>query len=307
MASWLLLVHQIPSKPGYLRVKVGRRLQQIGAVAVKGGVYALPATDQSLEDFQWIRREIVEGGGDASVFRAGCVEGLSDADLQGLFNAARDTDYAALVEEARGLRTSVEEDQASGSLAELARLRERFRRVAEMDWFGAQGRGSALAELTSLEAALRPPPAGESVARTPRGRTWVTRPGVKVDRMASAWLIRRLIDPDASFRFVADPSEARSGELRFDMYEGEYTHEGDRCTFEVLLERFDLDEPSLRALGEIIHDLDLKDGKFGRPEAPGVGALLAGIALTHTDDLARIDAASAALDALRKHFGATLV
>ena len=300
MNPWLLLIHQIPAKPGYLRVKVGRRLQQVGAVAVKSSVYALPANDQSLEDFQWLRSEILEGGGDAAVFGATCVEGLSDAALQGLFNAARDADYAAVVEEARELRARTEGVSPSG-LAELSRLHERLSGIEAMDWYGAPGRGAALAELAAIEVAVRSSRenAEEEVAPRPRGGTWVTRRGVKVDRMASAWLIRRCIDPDATFRFVSDAADARKGELRFDMYEGEFTHEGDRCTFEVLLRRFALDGPALHGIAEVIHDLDLKDGKYSRPETAGVGALLTGIALTHHDDDDRIAAATSALDALR--------
>src|SRR6267378_8706615 len=113
---WLLLIHQIPPKPDYFRVKIWRRLQRIGAVAIKNSVYVLPKSDQTLEDFQWIVREIVEGGGDASLCEAGFVEGLSDGQIEALFRAARDADYAAIADEARGiekrhsLRRADEED-----------------------------------------------------------------------------------------------------------------------------------------------------------------------------------------------------
>ena len=117
---------------------------------------------------------------------------------------------------------------------------------------------------------------------------------MKVDRIASAWLIRTRIDPEARFRFVSpDGYEPAAGELRFDMFEGEYTHEGDRCTFEVLLQRFAIDDPALQAIGEVVHDVDCKDGKFGRPEADGVAAAVQGIALTHASDEARIEAGAA--------------
>lgn len=132
-----------------------------------------------------------------------------------------------------------------------------------------------------------------------RGRTWATRAGIKVDRMSSAWLIRTRIDPAAAFRFVAEGEKASKGDVRFDMFEGEFTHVGDRCTFEVLLEAFGLrDDAGLVALGEIIHDLDIKDAKYGRPETTGVGRLVEGIMARFTSDEERLRAAGEAFGAV---------
>ena len=122
--------------------------------------------------------------------------------------------------------------------------------------------------------------------------------------MASAWLIRRLIDPDASFRFVADPGSARPGVLRFDMFEGEFTHEGDRCTFEVLCARFGLRDPALQAIGEIVHDLDCKDQKFRRPETLGVGAVIDGILKVEPSDEGRLTATAVLYGSLYQQFSA---
>jgi hypothetical protein len=127
----------------------------------------------------------------------------------------------------------------------------------------------------------------------------VTREGVHVDRIASAWLVRRFIDPEASFKFV--PSKGympQPGEVRFDMFEAEFTHVGDRCTFEVLLERAQLGDPALQAIGEIVHDVDLRDAKFGREETPGIAGLIAGIVLAHPDDERRLARGAAVLDDL---------
>ena len=119
-----------------------------------------------------------------------------------------------------------------------------------------------------------------------RDRTWVTRQGVYVDRIASAWLIRRFIDPQARFKFVSGKGyRPQAGELRFDMFEAEFTHEGDKCTFEVLLERGALKDPALRAIAEIIHDIDLKDDKFGRTEVAGIRTLVEGISIATEDEL----------------------
>ena len=132
-----------------------------------------------------------------------------------------------------------------------------------------------------------------------RGLTWVTRRDVYVDRIASAWLIRRFIDPKARFKFTGAKSyRPKRGEVRFDMFEAEYTHEGDRCTFETLLQRTGLRDRALRAIGEIVHDIDCKDEKFGRNEAPGVAALLKGLARVYPDDAVRLDRGAAAFDDL---------
>jgi hypothetical protein len=310
-ARWLMLIHQIPPKPNYLRVKIGRRLQALGAVAVKNSVYVLPAGDQALEDFQWVRKEIVAGGGDASVCEARFVEGLSDAAVEALFNAAREADYRALIREARSLEATLSRRKKGApapAAAALARIRRQLGEVVAIDFFGADGRGPLESRLAAIDGALRPPATETGKGRSDapidvRGRTWVTRSDVHVDRIASAWLIGRFIDPEARFRFEADPEYAPGpGELRFDMFEAEFTHEGDECTFEVLLRRFGVKDPALRPIAEIVHDVDLKDGKFARREATGIERLIAGIVLRHEDDESRLRDGGAALDSLHEYF-----
>jgi hypothetical protein len=305
---WLVLIHQIPPNPSYLRVKVGRRLQALGAVAVKNSVYVLPRSEQAREDFQWVRREIVAGGGDASVCEARFVEGLLDDSVESLFNAARDADYAELGREARALQAARRSRKTPPGQVEasLVRLRKRFGEVAEIDFFGANGRTAVEGLLAAIESALRPPKAemdaGLAKPEEARGRTWVTRAGVHVDRMASAWLIGRFIDPEARFRFVRGQEPATAGELRFDMFEAEFTHEGERCTFEVLVRRFGLKDEALARIGEIVHDVDLKDARFGHPETAGLDHLIAGIAMRHKDDEARIRDGAAVFDAMYEYF-----
>ena len=303
-------MHQLPPKPVGLRVKVWRRLQQQGAIAIKNSVYALPLSDSAREDFQWLAREIAENGGEATVCAAELVEGLTDAQVHALFNAARDGQYAELTEEARQLVTVGErrKNDEAWPLA-VSKLRKRLEEVVAIDFLGAPGRMAAEALVVRLERLLAErsnqltgaTPSPEKT--TPRGAVWVTRRGIHVDRMASAWLIRRFIDPAARFRFV-DPRSHRPepGELRFDMFEAEYTHEGDLCTFEVLLSRFGLGGVALLALGEMVHDVDLKDSKFARPETPGFERVIAGIALGHAQDEDRLARASALLDDLHSAF-----
>jgi hypothetical protein len=310
---WLLLVHQIPPKPSYLRVKIWRHLQRIGAVALKNTVYVLPHGDESLEHFQWLLREIAAGRGDGTIIEARMVDGMSDAEVEALFTQARGADYDELAKQARALearlpRRKLGEEARSAAGAELARLERRLAEIAAIDFFAAPGREAVQGVMDQLARRLR----GEVVAaqRPPtwsrsrvRGRTWVTRAGVKVDRIASAWLIRRFIDPAARFRFVvAKGHRPARGELRFDMFEAEFTHEGDRCTFEVLLQRFGLPDRALTEIGEIVHDLDVKDGKFGRGDAEGVGRLLDGLCLSLDDDEARLERGGALFDDLHRSF-----
>jgi hypothetical protein len=297
---WLLLTHQLPPVPGYLRVKVRRRLENLGAIPVKNSVYALPARDDTREDFEWLLREIVQDGGEATLCEAAFIDGVTDARLRGASHAETNDQYSEIVAKARNLATMLaEESDLDGEHRDpvdgIVRLKCRFAEVAAVDFFGAAGRTSAEQAISAVEMQLHALPAATSDMRSEsdtaqfRGRTWVTRQGVHVDRIASAWLIRRFIDPDARFKFVPSQGyEPAPGELRFDMFEGEFTHEGDRCTFETLLVRFALDDRALHLLAEIVHDLDQKDEKFGRAEGPGLASLLSGMALSQESDAIRI-------------------
>jgi hypothetical protein len=307
--QWLLLIHQIPPKPGYLRVKVWRRLQQLGAVALKNSVYVLPKNEETMEDFQWVRREIQSGGAEASICDANFLEGISNPQVEALFQTARDADYGEVARELTRVTRSRSLDSEQRH-RQVERLRKRFDDVVAIDFFGAPGREAAEGLLTQAERAVL----GESKEADmekpeeksgphPRGRTWVTRTGIHVDRIASAWLIRRFIDPDATFKFVpAKGYQPQAGELRFDMFEAEYTHEGDRCTFEVLLKRFGVAEQALEPLAAMVHDLDFKDDKFGREETPGIARLLAGLYATEEDDGRRLTRGSEVFESLYQSF-----
>ena len=312
---WLLLIHQLPPTPPYFRVKIGRHLARIGAVAIKNSVYALPRAPQTREDFAWVYREITGGGGEASVCEARLVEGLSDEQLEALFHAARNADYEALTADVRAAQKTLPKRRALSAVrreeieASVAGLKKRLAEIAAIDFFAATGRVTLDGLLRGLDARLHEaggaPSRSEGVMRVDevRGRTWVTRKGIHVDRIASAWLVRRFLDPEARFKFVASKGYVpEPGELRFDMFEAEFTHEGDQCTFEVLLDRFGLDDAGLRAIGEIIHDIDLKDAKFGRAERAGVERLVAGIALTQREDEARLTRGAALFDDLYESF-----
>ncbi|MGH7626329.1 MAG: chromate resistance protein ChrB domain-containing protein [Gemmatimonadaceae bacterium] len=308
---WLLFIHAIPPKPDYLRAKIGRRLQRVGAVAVKNAVYVLPRRDESQEDFEWVLREIGEGGGEAWICEASFVDGLSNDEVQELFRTARDADYRALAEDAKALQALLGSRHSATALqarftSELVRLQRRVNEVIAIDFFEAPGRAVVESVIRSIEQRVRHRTKRAMTTRKSRtaddefrGRTWVTRRDVHVDRMASAWLIHRFIDAEAQFKFVQPKGyKSAPGELRFDMFQAEYTHEGDGCTFETLLARFALDDQALGALGEIVHDIDLKDARFGRDEAAGVEQLITGISLALDDDAARLERAGQLFDAL---------
>ena len=307
----MLLIHQIPPRPAYLRVKVGRHLQRIGAVAIKNAVYALPAGEETQEDLQWVLREVVKGGGDASIVEARFVDGLSDGEIVALFQAAREADYREIAGQARGAGTTFPkrgpppENRRAEATGQVARLRQRLGEIEAIDFFGAPGREIADGLVAGLEERMKPETETQTTAKPTmraqevQGRIWVTRTGIKVDRMASAWLIRKFIDPKARFKFVpAKGYRPQEGELRFDMFEAEFTHEGDLCTFEVLVRRFGLEDTGLKRLAEIVHDIDVKDGKYGRDEAPGIGQVVAGIAAAHADDEERLARGTALFDDL---------
>jgi hypothetical protein len=296
-------------------VKIGRRLQKLGALAVKNSVYALPRGDRAREDLEWIAHEITAEGGEASLCESRFVGGLSDAAIEQQFQAARQRDYLAAAKLARRVvdtlsqsakRTGkISPQRRARAASAVGRLGKRLAEIVAIDHFGAPGRAELEGLLRAAEEKLRPPVVarGAGLDLPPlaklRGRTWVTRKGIHVDRIASAWLIRRFIDPSAKLKYVdAKGYVPAPGELRFDMFDAEFTHEGDLCTFEVLLARIGTDDPALRHLADLVHDLDLRDGKFGREETAGFAALVTGLCLEHREDDARLAAGATMLDAL---------
>jgi hypothetical protein len=313
---WLLLIHQIPPKPDYFRVKIWRRLQRLGAVAIKNSVYVLPKNDQTQEDFQWVLREIVEGGGEASLCEARFVEGLSDDQVEALFQAARGAEYGEIAEEARRLAEiplpegQIEDSRRTQSEIALARLKRCLAEVVAIDFFGAPGREAAEGLVSGIETRMHNKRSGKELGKAAatrredfQGKTWVTRKGIHVDRMASVWFIRRFIDSDARFKFVPPKGyKLLPGELRFDMFEAEFTHQGDRCTLEVLIERTGVNDSAVSPIAQIVHDIDLKDSKFGRQETIGIERLIAGIAMAHKDDENRLARGAAVFDDLYEYF-----
>jgi hypothetical protein len=246
------------------------------------------------------------------------VDGLTDDEVHRLFMDAREADYrelsaairtfgqATLPARARTLSDEVRAQVDAG----VARFRKRLAEIAKIDFFTAPGRVAVEGLVASLEQ--RAAPARPARAAAPRRmavadvrrRSWVTRKGIHIDRIACAWLIRRFIDPEASFKFVPPRGyEPNARELRFDMFDAEFTHDGDLCSFEVMLRDFGLDDPALHAVGEVVHDVDLKEAKYDREETRGIDHLVAGLAWAEAGDEARLARGSAIFDALYSWFG----
>jgi hypothetical protein len=295
---WLLFVHQLPTQPSSLRVVTWRRLQQLGAVPLKQAVYVLPDTPAAREDFEWLKTEVIDAGGDATVFSAANIDAWSDAALVDEFRRLRQEGYAQLaidVEEA--LERAGRSKRPRGTRAPAIRrlldiFRARLAAIEAIDFFGSAGRDRATAALDRLasresSAKRRKTPVEARAAgdRTKyQGRVWITRPRPGVDRMSSAWLIRRFIDPRARFGFASDRQAGPDGSIPFDMFGVEFSHQGDGCTFETLCSVFGIHGSAISRIAAIVHDLDLKDERFGAPECPAVGAMIEGLRLTHEDD-----------------------
>jgi hypothetical protein len=310
---WLLLIHQIPPKPSYFRVKIWRRLQQVGAVPIKQSVYVLPKNDQTLEDFSWMLREIKDGGGEASLCEAAFIDGITDDQIIAMFREARKTDYEEIIKDTRSilaeipLGTDVQIEDVSHADGQLARLQKKMAELTAIDYFECSERGVAEVLLANLAEQLKGAKTGKHLQGKPlqelTGKTWVTREHVYVDRIACAWLIRRFVDPAARFKFVSSKKyKPQPNELRFDMFDAEFTHDGDLCSFEAMIRRLGLDQKLYAPLAEIVHDIDLKDEKFGRPETAGIKTLFSAIVTAHPKDEDRIEIGGKILDDLFEHY-----
>jgi hypothetical protein len=308
---WLLLIHELPPSPAYLRVKTARQLQKIGAAAVKDSVYVLPNTEAAHQSFTWLSKEINAGGGDANLCEANFVGGSTNSEIEALFQIVRGQDYQQLAEQVRSVLKALgktrrqDEGKRVAAEAALARFQRRMDEIAQLDFFTAPGRGAASSLITTLEARLCHPsseaaaPKRHTAIPVVKGAVWVTRKGVHVDRIACAWLIKRFIDPSAKLMFVPATSyPPADGELRYDLLDAEQNHDGDRCTFELLMQRFGVVDASVTTIGELVHDIDVCDGKFQRAETAGLEMMIKGIPLTQTEDEARVALGAGLFDAL---------
>jgi len=310
-----VLVYQLPAKHSPARVKAWRRLQRIGAVALKNSAYILPNRPEAREDFEWIRTEIIGIGGQALVLGADALDPPTLLEITDLFRAARSQDFEQIREEAQRLADRWRSRAAKGSarrrlVQTLRRLRERFRDAEALDYFDAPRRAEAAKVLDELDRtvrggvtmATRPTPAAHALdAARYRGRVWLTRSRPGVDRMSSAWLIRRFIDPKAAFAF-GEPS-GKAGMIPFDMFGAEFGHHGASCTFETIARRFGIRDPAVAWLGRIVHDLDLKEDTYDLPEKAAVGRMIEGLRRMYHEDRTLLGQGMAMFEALYQSYG----
>ena len=323
--AWLLLIYQLPSRQSPARVKVWRRLQRIGAVLLKNSAWAMPESDEAREDLEWLKAEIVASGGEAMVLVGHASQQATQEEIVAAFRDARAKDFEALRKDATKLlqrlqRLSARNSKASGRAETdpqsdgralpqaLRRIRERARELDAIDFFRSPSSDEVAQLVAQLERHARRGQTMKSTTETDgttlavkdfKKKVWVTRPRPGVDRMASAWLIRRAIDPNATFVFRTRP---RGSEIPFDMYTGDFGHHGERCTFETLAARFALRDPAVAAIAQIVHDLDMKEARYNRPEAPAVGRLVEGLRQMHKDDAALLEQGMAMFEALSRSF-----
>jgi hypothetical protein len=285
LQGWLLLLLSLPPWPSSLRVRAWRRLKALGAVPLKSGAYLLPYSPDRYEQFQWLAQEVEKDRGEATLLKVDRVENMKQPEVVRLFHEARNADYAALTDRYRKLGSAKRPRAAE----ELARLARELGRLVDIDFFEAPGRQQALRAREAAERRVTgplkagPSPAARLDLGAFQGRLWATRPRPHVDRIASAWLIKRFLDPAAEFVFAA-PDELPAAAIPFDMAGVEFGHQGDDCTFETLLHRSGLRDRRLTAIAEIVHEADLRDGKYPRDEARGLDLVLRGLLAAVKDD-----------------------
>jgi hypothetical protein len=310
IGRWLLLLFQLPARPTAARVRTWRQLQRLGAQSVRNSGYVLPLSDQAREDFEWLRADILAAGGNAMILVAETVDPAADAELAEAFRASRVAELEAVRKDALAMaKRLTRERQGAAMRREVRFITERLARLEAMPPVGVSDavREHARAAVDALQdrngelmrsaISSSPPPARLSDYA---GRTWVTRPRPGIDRFASAWLIRRFIDPRARFAFAPSPEEAARFRraVTFDMYGGAFTHQGGGCTFETLTAAFGVRAPEIDWLAGLVHALDLKVEAEHIPEAAAVSRLVEGLRAIHADDRTLLDRGMEVIDAL---------
>ena len=272
--SWLLLLYSLPATHKAERVAIWRKLSKSGAVQIQTSTYLLPDRPPQHELFQWLAKQVRDYGGDSTLVHTEEIEGLSEEKVTSLFTSARDQEYVALKKALQVFLTNRKKSSAKVVAVDLERLTRHFSEVRKIDFFDSprghevqmllrQAEGEAKGKLARLDP------------KNYRGKIWMTRPRPEIDRVGSAWLIRKFVDPKAKFVFASAPESKREA-IPFDMVDVEFSHHGECCTFETLTRRFAIDDKAVRKIGEMIHDADLDDAKFQRVEGIGLDRVLKG-------------------------------
>lgn len=272
--SWLLLLYSLPAKQAAARLSLWRQLKRLGAVPFKTSASLLPDRPELYESFQWLAQRLREQGGEATLIRAAEVDGTTDDDLVQLFQSARAEEYAELVAATRALVPRKGQKSLAGA-DESEKITARYQAIRQIDFFDCPAAADVEIALQRLRGSGDPLKAKTLRAEHFRGRTWLTRPRPEVDRVGSAWLIQRYIDPQAIFVFGTDASDFPEA-LPYDMTGVEFGHQGDDCTFETLVQRFAIADIAVQKVAAIIHDADLGDHRHGTTEGAGLLAIFRG-------------------------------
>ncbi|HEY9155365.1 MAG TPA: chromate resistance protein ChrB domain-containing protein [Opitutaceae bacterium] len=285
-SSWLLFLYTLGAGDSRQRVNLWRKLKKFGAVPFKTSASLLPDQPRNHEKLQWLAQQVRDEGGDATLIRANTIEGWTYEQLTDLFNRVRSDEYEEVRKRLRQIAGSKRKHRSEADQDELKRAQARLTELQEIDFFhaplGIEVR-QLLQKILSSHSKHDVP-----AARLKRadflGRTWLTRPRPEIDRVASAWLIKRFVDPKALFVFATDTS-SHSAAIPYDMAEAEFTHHGDDCTFETLMKRFQIRDKGVLRLAELVHDTDLEDEKFRTHGGEGLHTMFQGLArLGWTDE-----------------------
>lgn len=314
--EWLLIFYSVPSHPVSNRMKIWRKLAKAGAVQFKGSVYILPATEEHEEFLQWLIGEVKSMKGDAAFVKSADIKPMGNAEIRELFLKQVELEYRGFEKELDGLERRVQSIKkgtktadSQGLAEQVAKSGRAFDEIGKKDFFASPFGGLIRKRIAALGAELKKTSEGPEDAPTAvkrrnpddyQGRTWVTRKNPFIDRMASAWLIRRFIDDKAVFKFATE-REAEAcdkNEVAFDVRNGAVTHVGDLCTFEVLVRSFGIKDRTVKKMAEMVHDLDVKDGKYGSQEAAGVEDILSGIRKTAKNDSEALEKGMAVFEML---------
>ena len=301
--KWLLIFYSVPSQPVSNRMKIWRKLAKTGAVQLKGAVYILPNNEEHYELFQWLISQVTSMGGDGAFVKTSQIETLEESEIITLFNLQREQEYLSIEKKIEDLEMKLSSSRKGGRSQNDEKLQEQlnkhkkeFADIRRVDFFSSK-RGEILSKrIKAVEAEIKGMSAPAQHTRPPmllskriedyQNKTWVTRKNPFIDRMASAWFVRRFIDKAAIFIFIAEQEFAQKGKdgVTFDIQGGAFTHVDDLCTFEVMVKSFGIKDKIVKKIAEMVHELDVKDGKYDIPEAQGIEKILTGIRKTSKSD-----------------------
>ncbi len=283
--KWILLLYGLPARKGGVRVNLWRQLKKCGALALKTSAYLLPDRAEHHERLQWLAQQVRDGGGEATILHVTEIEGLRDEDIIRQFNEARATEYAVLLSSLTELIARNRKRLDESFAADLEKLTGQFEAVRRIDFFDcprAQDAQMLLKRADNLRSDKSKVSPNLSAKRF-AGKTWLTRPRPEIDRVGSAWLIRKSIDPNAKFVFSTHPAKHPDA-IPYDMFEVEFSHHGDDCTFETLVKRFGIADEAILKIAQMVHDADLEDGKFQTIYCVGIDQVLKGWAKSGLSD-----------------------